>query len=169
MAPTVADAERRADQLLEASWWVTPGCDVPLPVDPMVLAQRLGISVRMAILPPDQSGNIQFRGDGSSVITLNTNDHPNRRRFTCAHEIGHYLRRDQDGHVSGYVDYRDTLAGLGVDAEEIYANQFAAALLMPAHLVKRWHDERRTSDHMAQLLGTSVQAMNLRLRNLRLG
>jgi Zn-dependent peptidase ImmA (M78 family) len=96
-------------------------------------------------------------------------DHPNRQRFTCAHEIGHYLRRKRTGARGRFVDYRDTLAGLGTDVEEIYANQFAAALLMPAHLVhKGYKVDERSSEDLAWELGTSAQAMNVRLRNLRL-
>lgn len=81
----------------------------------MDLARQLGVYVRTAPLPTNQSGYIVVNEDGSAIITINQLDHPNRQRFTCAHEIGHYLRR----HVTGqtrYVDYRDTLAGLGVDS-----------------------------------------------------
>lgn len=168
MAPTVAEAEKRAEELLNRGWWTDSLRSSPLPVEPTEVAQRLGIRVRTDSLPADQSGKIEYRHNGSAVITLNAFDHPNRRRFTCAHEIGHYLRRDEDGRDGGYVDYRDTLAGLGVNSEEIYANQFAAALLMPAHLVKRFSSAGESAERMARTFGTSVQAMSLRLRNLRL-
>ncbi len=134
----------------------------------MALARRLGIRVQTVALPPDESGNIAMPADGVAVISLNRWDSLNRQRFTCAHEIGHYLRREEGGHWGfSFTDYRDTLAGLGVDAEEVYANQFAAALLMPGHLVRQWFP-KQNAEKLARRFGTSLQAMTLRLRNLRL-
>lgn len=166
---TVREAERDAAQLLEL-WWKTPNRDRPLPVNPMELARSLGIKVQVTALPPDESGNIVIPVEGDVVISLNRWDGSNRQRFTCAHELGHYLRRSrQNPHGETFVDYRDTLAGLGRDVEEIYANQFAAAVLMPAHLVQRGYvEEGASADTLAERFGTSTQAMNVRLRNLRL-
>jgi Zn-dependent peptidase ImmA (M78 family) len=170
VAVTVREAERDAARLLDTSWWRTSQRDDPLPVDPMELARGLGIEVRTVPLPADESGNIVIPADDEAVISLNRWDARNRQRFTCAHEVGHYLRRQRSTSARRtYVDYRDTLAGLGRDVEEIYANQFAAALLMPAHLVQRFYIvERWSVEDMAETFETSTQAMNLRLRNLRL-
>jgi Zn-dependent peptidase ImmA (M78 family) len=165
---TVREAERDAERLLESSWWTAAGRDAPLPVDPESLARGLGIEVRIAPLPADESGKIVIPADGAPVITLNQWDSRSRQRFTCAHEIGHYIRRRRQGAHHEFVDYRDTLAGLGRDTEEIYANQFAAALLMPAHLVSEGFSQGERVEELAERLGTSAQAMNVRLRNLRL-
>jgi Zn-dependent peptidase ImmA (M78 family) len=167
MGTSVVDAEAAAARLLEG-WWMDAAQDGPLPIDPFKIALNLGISVHSARLPADLSGQITFFDDGEAVITINGADHVNRRRFTCAHEVGHYTRRDVAEHSNGFVDYRDTLAGLGTEPEEIYANQFAAALLMPAHIVSDFAHRGMRVEWMAQLLGTSTQAMQLRLRNLRL-
>lgn len=165
---TVREAERDAEKLL-ASWWESPAKDRPLPVDPIALARRLGIRVQIAALDPDESGSIYFPPEGAAVITLNRGDAVSRQRFTCAHEIGHYVRRETNPSLHrSFIDYRDTLAGLGVNTEEIYANQFAAALLMPAHLVARWHRNGESIESLARRFATSTQAMDLRLRNLRL-
>ena len=167
MSTTLYDAERAAQNLLSRIWWHSPDGSGPLPIDPFKIAQRLGIRVESSKLPPDQSGKLIIM-DEEAVITLNRADHTNRQQFTCAHEIGHYLRRRQGVPGDRYVDYRGTLAGLGDDPEEIFANQFAAALLMPAHLVRQWHERGVTPQHMAQDLDTSTQAMQIRLKNLRL-
>ena len=168
MSATLQDAERDAAELLDSSWWITDSRDSPLPVDPIDLARGLGIRVITEALPPDQSGSIEMSAGGAVLIKLNRGDQANRRRFTCAHEIGHYLRRQERGvRQRSFIDYRSTLAGLGVDTEEIYANQFAAALLMPGHLVKKWYG-RKSPERMAREFGTSEQAMLLRLRNLGL-
>lgn len=167
MTPTVQDAEAAASILLQG-WWTSDEQDGPLPIDPFQIARRLGIQVTMARLPAELSGQIAFLDDEEAVISINRDDHPNRQRFTCAHEIGHYTRRTLGGAPYGFVDSRSTLAGLGVDTEEIYANQFAAALLMPASVVEGYVRRALSIGEMAVLLGTSTQAMQLRLRNLRL-
>lgn len=159
---SLAQAERDAEQLLDSSWGTS------LPVDPFELARSLGIEVRFVWLPPDVSGRITIQPHGAAVIELNSWDHPNRQRFTCAHEIAHYLRRKKRGfRGKTFVDYRDTLAGLGIDSEEIYANQFAAALLMPAKLVRRQYRQQRSAETLASVFRTSEQAMRLRLKTLR--
>lgn len=164
---SAAQAERDAAQLLQASCGALP------PIDPFAIAKSLGIDVQFLTLPPDESGKITIPPRGTPVIQLNAWDHPNRQRFTCAHEIAHYLRRRTSGHVGHtYVDYRDTLAGLGTEPEEIYANQFAAALLMPASAVREHFVAAPTGsmgiESLAKDFETSVQAMQVRLRNLNL-
>jgi Zn-dependent peptidase ImmA (M78 family) len=162
---TVREAEAEAEQLLNSSWWYSNG---GLPVDPFHLARGLGIAVRLEPLPADESGNIVIAPDEAPVISLNQFDGENRRRFTCAHEIGHYVSRSQGAEPQRFIDFRDTLAGLGRDTEEIFANQFAAALLMPAEHVMRLNSKGTSVEAMARTFKTSVQAMELRLRNLRL-
>lgn len=158
---SVWEAEQAAKQLLGPA-------PVP-PIDPDRIARGLGIAVRYASLPPDQSGKIVIPPNGAPVITINQYDHPNRQRFTCAHEIGHYhQRRSRESGPTTFVDYRDTLAGLGSEPDEVFANQFAAALLMPAGLVAQDWRARQSVESLAVTFGTSTQAMNLRLRNLGL-
>ena len=71
--------------------------------------------------------------------------------------------------ISGSLISRATLAGIGVDASEIFSNQFATAVTMPPSFVKDLHLQGLPIDSMARRFGTSVQAMELRpLRNLRL-
>src|SRR5947209_48866 len=96
MGSTVRDAEQEAAKLLN-SWWTSPDRDRPLPVDPTELAGRLGIRVETLPLPPDVSGSIAIPFGGVPVIRLNRQDGASRQRFTCAHEIGHYLRREETG------------------------------------------------------------------------
>jgi Zn-dependent peptidase ImmA (M78 family) len=161
----VFDAERLAAETLEKWWWPTRG---GIPVDPIALARDLGIEVRIVRLPADQSGKIVLSRDETPVISLNRDDSLNRRRFTCAHEIGHYERRSHDAENEEFIDFRDTLAGLGVDPAEVFANQYAAALLMPPGDVRRLFEAGSSEDEMARTFVTSPQAMRLRLKNLRL-
>lgn len=169
----VREAERDAERLLASSWWTTSDSESRLPIDPFQIARRYGIKVRYTFLPPDESGKIVISPSGSE-ITLNAADSTNRQRFTCAHEIGHYYRRLQQsggqlGASKTFVDRRAQLASAGTDPDEIYANQFAAALLMPATLVARGRRMGESPDTLAWRFGTSTIAMQLRLRNLNLG
>ena len=99
---------------------------------------------------------------------LNPNDGPNRRRFTCAHEIGHYVRRSEKAEEYTTVDLRSGLSSEGTDQEEIYANKFAACLLMPDSEVRRLSAEGMVDWEMAIRFGVSREAIQFRLRDLGL-
>ena len=103
-----------------------------------------------------------------------------RQRFTVAHEIGHYMLHVKNAHsrlfLDRYVVYRrDDQSSTGNDREEIEANAFAAALLMPAELVR---DEIRKNNLdlddeddlgvLAKRFNVSTTAMSFRLGNLGL-
>jgi Zn-dependent peptidase ImmA (M78 family) len=137
-----------------------------VPVDPARVARKMGIRVEDAYLDADVAGAIQKRGDGDVRIYLNAEDHPNRQRFTCAHEIGHYVNHD-DGDFE-YIDYRDETASLGREPDERYANAFAAALLMPEKEVRRLDALGTGSREMASIFGVSEAALVNRLKNLDL-
>jgi hypothetical protein len=112
---------------------------------------------------------------------------PGRRRFTIGHELGHWVMHCRLGEVAEHatVHCRATQvreqAGAevtpdgepggprvvddsGYPPEELDANQFAAALLMPRALVLAEHrrlggDERR----LCEALGVSLEALRRRL------
>ena len=108
------------------------------PVSVVDIAHEMGVKVYKSNGWPDYiSGLIRMdpeRG-GSSGYAIYTNaKHPKtRRRFTIAHELGHYvLHRDEIG--EGITDdalYRSRLGG----PLERQANRFAANLLMPRDLI----------------------------------
>ena len=160
-------AEQDARDLLDTVWWDDVKNDIPIPVDVFRVARKLGLQVFLADMPPDVSGTLSRDDRGNAVIYLNRDDAQTRQRFTCAHEIGHYRSRTKHKRADlNFVDYRSTLAALGTDRDEIWANQFAAGLLMPADKVR----ELKTlgPDLLATFFGVSKQAMELRFRNLRL-
>jgi Zn-dependent peptidase ImmA (M78 family) len=157
-----AEATQEAERVLAEHW------DDTIPVDPARIAQALGVRVVDAFLDPDVSGAIERRGGKEPSIYLNVSDPANRKRFTCAHEIGHFIKRSDETGEFEYIDYRDSLASTGQVAEERYANSFAAALLMPERHVRRFHDQGRDATEMARRFGVSKDAMVNRLKNLGL-
>ena len=84
------------------------------------------------------SGMLVKRPTEDPLIYVNAADSDVRQRFTCAHELGHYVARTtgRSDDSFGYIDRRGPSAAHGTDPSEIYANQFAAELLMPHENVR---------------------------------
>jgi Zn-dependent peptidase ImmA (M78 family) len=150
-----------------------------LPIDLNAIASTLGLRILHAELPDDVSG-LLVTGPGGNFIVVQESDHPNRQRFTLGHEIGHHFLKHQFApgehvHVDRghYVSQRSPRSSTGLDAKEIEANQFAAALLMPSRLVRKEVLKLGTAhllDHhissLAETFGVSEQAMTIRLTSL---
>jgi Zn-dependent peptidase ImmA (M78 family) len=162
--------EIAAKELLTAVWaprWE----DMPYPIDPAKIAERLGVRVFAAGLNPDVSGMLLKEPAQDPLIYLNGSDSKNRQRFSCAHELGHYVKRTSGTDAPEeleYVDFRNPLSAQGLDHEEVWANQFAAALLMPSEIVKRLHKDLESPAALAGEFGVSSDAMSFRLKNLGL-
>jgi Zn-dependent peptidase ImmA (M78 family) len=155
------DAQRAAATVLEEAW-----DSDRYPVDPVVIAERMGMIVYEAQLPGNVSGLLKKDPGAEAEIFVDVDDPPVRRRFTAAHELGHYAqRRDKDEFV-GYVDRRDGRSREGTRPDEIFANTFAAYLLMPPAAVKVLVEARNTDVQMARFFGVSLQSMQFHLENL---
>jgi hypothetical protein len=156
-------AAREADQLRRTAWGTR------FPVDPVQIAHKLGIDVRQAQLSDNISGALVKEVGKDPTILLNANDYPNRRRFTCAHELGHFVSRSGDASAYEYVDLRDTIwSAAGTEPDEVFANAFAANLLMPENEVRRLEDAGATPSQMAVYFGVSQDALHFRLKNLKI-
>jgi Zn-dependent peptidase ImmA (M78 family) len=163
--PPTKQAEQDAARIL-AQYWGDPK---NIPIDPVVIARKLGIEVLNATLDANVFGALVKRSGDSPKILLNIADSPNRKRFSCAHEIGHYVkRRDSDPDTYEYVDLRDVLSSTGLNPDEIYANSFGACLLMPESEVRRLWNEGLSPIQMTVRFDVSREAMDYRLKNLGL-
>lgn len=176
MPKTIEDARRRAasraTRLLKDA-----GVD-RAPVDVETLAARFGVSVTYERFDDATSGIVVRKGSGA-VIGVNANHHPNRQRFTIAHELGHYFLHEEQGGVfvdEYLVQFRsDRTSDESLHLTETEANAFAAELLMPASLLEddlergpvEKSDERAIS-WLATRYGVSQQAMTIRLTTLGL-
>jgi len=164
MTAVQLDPEREAQQILGTAW-----DGRPLPVDPIQIARELGIKVYTAGLSEGVAGMLRKRPQLDPEIFVNGNDSLNRQRFTVAHELGHYVKHVAAGEEHWeHVDYRNALSGDGTDSDEIFANKFAAGLLMPKDAVERLKREGLGVATLAAQFGVSEEAMNFRLTNLRL-
>ena len=108
------------------------------PVKLDAIAKKLGITIKHEPFDDDISG-VLYRDPNSTIIGVNSFHHPNRQRFTLAHEIGHFVLHEMDVHVDkGYrIVLRSSVSSQAVDPHEIDANRFAAELLMPGKLVRK--------------------------------
>jgi Zn-dependent peptidase ImmA (M78 family) len=138
------------------------------PVDLNSMAAAVGVRVETLPLGGDVSGKIERSPDGGFVISLNSHDGHRRRRFTLAHELAHYLlHRDLIGDgITDSAMYRSSLS----NEVERQANRFAADLLMPAALVRRfWREGECSFAGMALRFDVSNEAARIRLKDLGYG
>jgi Zn-dependent peptidase ImmA (M78 family) len=145
----------------------------PIPVE--AIARSLGAKIRYSPFEGDISGMV-FRDKDQTVIGVNSLHHPNRQRFTIAHEIGHFLlHKGTEIHVDRTfrVNLRNDVSSQAVDPDEIEANRFAAQLLMPEHFLGRdlkgqEIDIEKEDDLklLASKYRVSLQALTFRLTNL---
>lgn len=141
------------------------------PVDITALANALGVSVYDDYeLAPGISGMIAQDLSGESpsgyVISVNGSEPFNRRRFTVAHECGHFLRhREKIG--DGILDDAMYRSDKMNSQEEFEANNTAAELLMPRHLVVgRIRVGLSDTGTLAAYFQVSEAAMRVRMRYL---
>jgi Zn-dependent peptidase ImmA (M78 family) len=160
--------EEKISKLLRKNDVVRP----PVPVE--AIAKNQGIEIHDAPTGTNISGAL-VRSHGIAVIALNSAHHPNRRRFTIAHELAHYHLKHSgtEYHVDGdfTVNLRDHTSSEASDRQEIEANAFAAELLMPKDFVVRDLLEVLPLDEekvrrLARKYQVSEQAMTIRLVNL---
>jgi Zn-dependent peptidase ImmA (M78 family) len=158
----ILEALQRAAAMAQATW--PPDKPAPAPLREFVAAFNLTHDEvpklcrakvalafdRAGIEPPQEfwknsvplAGFLFANADGGYIL-VNADDTVPRRRFSAAHELGHFLLhfrpRDADP-VGGYLQEDETISE--VDEEELaamerQANLFAAELLMPEEACRR--------------------------------
>lgn len=146
---------------------------VDMVVDPVSLANRLGVRVFNAKFGEEAiHGLLAVRG-GARSIYVNADDSPVRKRFTVAHEIAHLVLHFPNGDVE-IVDNADSFrttadpdAAWTLDRRrEWEANTFAASLLMPEALVRKQWNEVSDLEGLARWFQVSRAAMGYRLAAL---
>jgi Zn-dependent peptidase ImmA (M78 family) len=167
---TSQEIDKKVSELLKRNKVERP----PVPVDR--IAESLGIDVNFAPASDGLSGAL-IRNEEGFVIGVNSDHHQNRQRFTIAHELGHFLFHEGIKlHVDDdfRVNFRDHRSSSAVDVEEIEANRFAAAMLMPVVFLMRDAGKARIKidkafiQKLAEKYVVSFRAMELRLVNIGL-
>lgn len=147
------------------------------PIDVEKVAAGLGIAIKRTPTEDEISGFLLRNAEGNTIIGVNTLHHPNRQRFTIAHEIGHYMLEHEFDQVHvdrSVMKLRSAASSSGEDQDEVEANRFAAELLMPSGFVGKdikslimtdLLDDKRMQQ-LARRYQVSVQAMTNRLITL---
>jgi Zn-dependent peptidase ImmA (M78 family) len=144
------------------------GYDPLQPIDPSVVARRLGLLVVRRPLRAAALWGMHLYDEAvdDHLILINSSQQAFRQRFTLAHEIGH-ARFDR-------VTIVESLDRADSAPEEKRANAFASELLMPEAAVKKWLPERpwgEDIDEIARLaihFGLSLEATLWKLFNAAL-
>jgi Zn-dependent peptidase ImmA (M78 family) len=156
------EAASEAAALLEVAW---PHGTIP--VDPVAIARSADIRVLEADLDDDTLGALVKTPGDPPLIVINQKDPEVRKRFTCAHELGHWTRRASNDEYTS-VDLRSEESRRGTDPEEIFANEFAAALLMPEESFRVQFILGRGPSLLGIKFKVSEQAAEFRIKNLGL-
>lgn len=110
-------AERIIDQLEVEG-------NLMFPIDPFYLLSRFDVSYKLMNFEELEGIYIVSDSNGPSVVGINRNRPISRQRFTAAHELCHHIKdRNLELITCPIGEIKDPI--------EIFANQFAAELLMP--------------------------------------
>jgi Zn-dependent peptidase ImmA (M78 family) len=144
-----------------------------LPIDPFAIAASRDIVVE---LKPDTaegvSGMLLRHGDSFGILYATHVPSEGFRRFSVAHELGHYFL---DGHIDyvlpkGSQVHTSHAGFVSGDEYELEADNFAAGLLMPDGPFKRALEKCEpgisTVESMANLCRTSLTATAIRYAEL---
>ena len=170
---------RAAAVLSQVPTWIWDGESLPVPVED-IADSVFGLLVRevddMATAPgcpalgPDQSISGLLLGSRGEiwVNAEEARQWPGRRRFTICHELGHWVLH-RTGQQSLFCRHGSIEEAPPADTHpplpiaEAEANAFAAALLMPAPLLRDRYATDRDFESLRARFGASGAAMGKRL------
>lgn len=147
-----------------------------LPIDIINIIRSEAIQIEERHLEDELSGLLIIHGN-AKLIGVETSHSQVRKRFTLAHELGHYILHSNDSKmfVDTAIFKRQSDGGYTTREErmEKEANNFAANILMPEIIVSRevksfyrdLNDEENVAE-LAKKFGVSLPAMTFRLINL---
>jgi Zn-dependent peptidase ImmA (M78 family) len=155
------------------------------PVDLDRVADALGVEISYQDMENKELSGLLSISDAGAIIVVNSLHHPNRQRFTIAHEIGHYILHASQG-TKLFLDatyHRSSVSSEGTDPIEVEANRFAAEILMPIPFLKQAieeekdremliastdKDQRDLAKGLSAKFGVSPAAISIRLGDLLL-
>lgn len=122
---------------------------------------------------------VREKGEENWKIYVRTEDGSRRKRFTVAHEVGHFLSYQHGGRSRAYIDQHGSIidraimmrsSELSKDPQvwemEMEANELAGEMLMPEADVRSYVEEGKSIEQLADHFGVSESAVTVRLLNL---
>lgn len=156
------------------------------PVDIEKIAEKLSnkrlggvkLTIQRETFPNDLAdvSAVLLKEKGQAVIAVNADHSALRQRFSIAHEIGHLFLHSNNEllNVDRYEKQLFTRAEGVRNLDEMEANEFAAAVLMPAELIRKDFEKYFNDDpdemisNLAETYKVSQSALAYRLKNLGL-
>jgi Zn-dependent peptidase ImmA (M78 family) len=144
----------RAHELRERYLALYGGPELPVPVE-AIAEDLLGLHVEEREL--DGISGLLYPAERR--IVLNAADIPTRRRFTLAHELGHWVCQCLEGTEQPvFCRAEEVTLDPQAKAVEREANVFAAELLMPEEAVRAaWTGDRAAAAAAFDVSGEAVQ------------
>lgn len=167
-----------------------------LPVNPVQVANRLGMKVRGAEFTDDSIISVITTQDHGIGILVADAETPYRKRFAVAHALGHYFIHLKEGRDitdaekeivdrKSYMFFRrgepvmdfppksrirraKSRSHSKYPREEIEANWFATELLMPEKFFRKEWDWRESVWRLARVFNVTEEAIEYRLKDLGL-
>jgi hypothetical protein len=138
---------------------------LPVPTDLITCAgDNLPIEVRR--VPLRAYHGAIWRLNDSWVVQLNSNDKPDRQRFTLYHEIFHILAHL--AHCKATPVFKKAACSREGSFNELLADHFAAVMLIPPELVRKTWPEVKDISKMATIFEVPGSVMWLGLKRMRL-
>lgn len=141
--------------------------DIRLPIDIEKIIDNYGITLKKKSIPNDAiDGAIKIAEDFAIMVINTHNNAEVRQRFTMAHEFGHFISYQYQGKTGEITEFRDGTSSIGINAEEIFANKFAASILIPISKLKKLD---LSSPKAFEAFQVSSQAFAIRIKMESLG
>lgn len=158
-----ASAYKVLDENFITSW--------PIPVEELIEFHGLGL-----ILSDFPDGEISGVIDlNKKYLYINSVDSPQRKRFTIAHELGHWVLHQQELATNKEIAvlYRRPLGTEESDRLEQEANCFAANLLVPEKMLRKAIDDSKdesdticSDTYLAEIFNVSRSVIGYRRKFL---
>jgi Zn-dependent peptidase ImmA (M78 family)/transcriptional regulator with XRE-family HTH domain len=135
-----------------------------------ILELELGVRIFVRSLPSSVSGVYAYHPELGACVILNRLHPHRRRRWTLAHELAHFMTTRFEPSVMMVNETRKS-------PDDVFADAFAAAFLMPSATVRRIFGEyvgeagKFAARHLilgARRLGVSLEAFTRQLESLEL-
>ena len=156
--PDYEKARQKAADVIKFFGYTEP------PIDPVKIAQGLGIKVYFAEFNEESDRIISgFFDSKESAIYVNKNEITPRQTFTIGHELGHHQLHKEWVESGEYkILYREQLTRKQTDPREQEANAFSASLLVPKKMLDKYK-KIATLSELAVLFVVSESVIQYRL------
>ncbi len=160
MEPDYSKAKKAAESILATH-------DIHSPVVPVFdIAQNYGLKISFIKMPESLQNVAGFLDVLGKVIYVNDEDPPNRKAFTVAHELGHYILEHDPKEFKVLL----RLPTRPTDAVEKEANCFAANILVPKEMLEnvmqKYSLGKEDVEELAKIFGVSSQVITYRFNHL---